>query len=203
MPKIQQGNSAQNVSKPTELVTQMHTELISLEDLLLDSFTILGRKLVDEERAYLQIDQVRRAIPDAIAQAEDILREEDKIIQNAEQRARQILQQAEERAKMLVDESKILRQVEIEANQIRLHNQQECESLRSQTIAEVNQLRQQYKQEQEQVRKQEISYLQDMRQEVTEYSDRTLEDLEKKMIEITRIVQNGRKHIQKELKSPR
>lgn len=191
------------MSQRTEFVTKMHTELDNLEDLLLNTFTILGRKLVDEDKAYTQIDRVRDAVPDAIAKAQEILDYEEKIVIDAENRARQILLQAEEKAKMLVDESKILRQVEIEANQIRQHNQMECEALRSQTLAEVNQIRQQFKQEQDQQRKQEVTYLQDMRQEVTEYSDRTLEDLEKKMMEITRIVQNGRKHIQKELKSQR
>ncbi|AFY73191.1 hypothetical protein Syn7502_01081 [Synechococcus sp. PCC 7502] len=194
-------NSEKNMPKRTEFVTKMHKELDDLEDMLLDTFTIFGRKLVDEDKAYDQIDRVRAAIPEAIIKAQDILDYEEKIVLEAEQQARQIVLQAEEKARMLVDDSKILRQAEIEANQIRQHNQMESEALRSQVLAEINQLRQQYKQEQEQTRKQEIAYLQNMRQEVTEYSDRTLEDLERKMLEITKIVQNGRKYIQKELKS--
>jgi cell division septum initiation protein DivIVA len=201
MSKFQQSNSAQNPPRKTEFVTKMHTELDSLEDLLLDTFTILGRKLVDEDKAYYQIDRVRVAIPDAIAKAEEILEYEEKIVLEAEQRAKQIILQAEAQAKMLVDDSKILRQVEVEANQIRMANQKECEALRSQTMAEINQLRQQYKLEQEQIHKQEITELQSMRQEVSEYSDRTLEDLEKRLVEITKVVQGGRKYIQKELKS--
>ncbi len=198
MSKFQQINSIKNMPK---FVTSMHTELDNLEDLLIDTFTIFGRKLVDEERAYPQIDRVRDAIPEAIAKAEEVLEYEEKIVLEAQQRARQILVQAEEKAKMLVDESKILRQVEIEANQIRQQNQQECEALRQQVLTELNQLRQQYKTEQEENRKEETVYLQNMRKEVSEYSDRTLEDLEKKVLEITKIVQNGRKYIQKELKS--
>jgi cell division septum initiation protein DivIVA len=200
MSKFLEDNSVKNSPKRSEFVTKMHTELDNLEDLLLDTFAIFGRKIFNEEKAYLQIDRVRDAIPDAIAKAEDILAYEEKIVLDAQQRARQIILQAEEKANLLVDESKILRQVEIEANQIRQKNIQECEEVRSQALVEVNQMRQKYKQEQELVHKQEITDLQNMRQEVRDYSDSTLADLEKRLLEITRVVQGGRKHIQQELK---
>jgi len=200
MSKFSEDNSAKNSSKRSEFVTKMHTELDNLEDLLLDTFTIFGRKLVDEENAYTQIDRVRDAIPDAILKAEDILAFEEKIVLDAQQKARQIILQAEEKAKMLVDDSKILRQVEIEANQIRQNNLQECEALRSQVLVEINQIRQKFKQEQEQSHRQEVADLQTMRHEVRDYSDSTLADLEKRLVEMTKIVQGGRKHIQQELK---
>ncbi len=189
--------SSKNTPK---FATKMHLELDNLEELLLYTFTIFGRKLVDEEQAYIQIDRVRVEIPEAIAKAEEILDYEEKIVIEAEQRAQQIILKAQEQAQILLDESKILRQVEIEANQIRTQNLQECEALRSQVLNEVNQIRQKFKQEQEQMRKQEIIDLQNLRQEVTEYSDHTLADLEKRLLETTKIVQSGRKFMQQEAK---
>jgi cell division septum initiation protein DivIVA len=181
----------------------LQNELQKYEDYLIECFGFAGIKFVSEGKTNDHVDAVRNALPEAIANAEEVLENADSIILKAENDALQIIAQAKAQAQRLVAESQILRQVEIEAEQIRRSHYQECQAMRSQTEAEINQLRQKYKQEQEQVYKQEIADLQSLRQEVSDYSDRTLADLEKKLIDTTKVVQSGRKYIQQELKNRR
>lgn len=181
----------------------MYSELQKYEDYLIECFGFAGIKFLGEGTTINHIDAIRDALPQAIAEAEEIIENADDIISKAESQASQIIAQAQAQAQRLVAESQILRQVEIEAEQIRKAHYQECQAMRSQTEAEINQLHQKYKQEQEQTHKQEIADLQSMRQEVSDYSDRTLADLEKKLIDTTKVVQSGRKYIQQELRSRR
>lgn len=199
MPKSPEGNSAHY--SPKKFETTLDIEIRNLEEIIVGCFSIFGYKLVDEAKVYECFDQIRFGIPESLDQAREILESEANIILEAEKKARAIILKAEEQARQLVEDSRILRQIETEAEQIKRLTQQECETLHHQTLAEIEQMRKKCQQETEQIKKEEAIYLRQIRQEAAEYSDRTLGDLEKQVLEITKIVQNGRKTLQKELKA--
>lgn len=174
----------------------LHKELDKLEEMLLESGPrVMGRTVIDEEKICQQIDQVRLAIPESVASAEEILRYKQEILDEAEQYAAQIVHTAEARAAKLVEESGILRQAEVESNQIRRMTQEDCEEMRAATLEEINQMRRQAQKEWETLRQRVTEEAEDMQRGADEYGDRILGNLEGQLIEMLKIVQNGRKEL--------
>jgi len=167
-----------------------------------------------EEILYYKQDLVA----EAEQRAQEILGAAEAKMVKAEQRSQEILGSAESRIRKLIEETGIVRQAEAEASQVRRQTQQECEALKSQTIQELNQMRRQTQQECETLKSQTIQELNQIRKQsqqewdllqkeeaaelasiqkaADEYSDRMLGNLEGQLIEMIRIVQNGRKHVQ-------
>jgi cell division septum initiation protein DivIVA len=176
----------------------LHRELDRLEEMLLDSGPrIMGRTVIDEERVCQQIDRVRLNIPPAIAKAEELLQMRQEILEDAERYAEQIEASAKARSERMLEESGIVRQAEQEAERLRRTVHQECEELRQQTLEEVNQMRRQTQKEIDALRQRIAAESDDIQRGADEYSDRSLATLEMQLIEMLKIVQNGRKELRR------
>lgn len=172
-------------------------ELNTLEEMVLDSprLPLTGKTLVDEEQLLDQLDMVRLNLPAAFQLAQDVIMRRDEVLQEAENYGRQILTRAEARAAELTDELGIIRQAELEAQQVRLQIQQECDALREQALAEVDQIRQQAKQELGELRQNALAESDQIQRGADEYADRVLLDMEQRLSEMMRIVRNGRQQL--------
>lgn len=174
----------------------LHKELDHLEEMVLESGPrVMGHTVIDEEKLCQQIDRVRFSVPESIAKAEEILLYKQDLVAEAQQYAEDLIKSAELRASQLLEESLIIRQAEQEASQIRRAIQEECEQLRSQTLNEVNQMRRQAQKDLDSLHQRVTSEVQDMQRGADEYSDRVLGNLESQLIDMIKIVQNGRKEL--------
>ncbi|MBD2175401.1 hypothetical protein H6F42_00545 [Pseudanabaena sp. FACHB-1998] len=174
----------------------LHKELDHLEEMVLESGPrVMGHTVIDEEKLCQQIDRVRFSVPESIAKAEEILIYKQDLIAEAQQYAEDLIKAAELRASQLLEESLIIRQAEQEADQIRRELQEECDQMRSQTLNEVNQMRRQAQKDLDNLHQRVTTEVQDMQRGADEYSDRVLGNLESQLIDMIKIVQNGRKEL--------
>jgi cell division septum initiation protein DivIVA len=174
----------------------LHKELDHLEEMVLESGPrVMGHTVIDEEKLCQQIDRVRLSVPESIAKAEEILLYKQDLVAEAQQYAEDLIKSAELRASQLLEESVIIRQAEQEASQIRRELQEECEQVRSQTLNEVNQMRRQGQKDLDLLHQRVTGEVQDMQRGADEYSDRVLGNLETQLIDMIKIVQNGRKEL--------
>jgi len=174
----------------------LHKELDHLEEMVLESGPrVMGHTVIDEEKLCQQIDRVRLSVPESIAKAEEILLYKQDLVAEAQQYAEDLIKSAELRASQLLEESVIIRQAEQEAIQIRRELQEECEQMRAQTLNEVNQMRRQSQKDLENLHQRVTGEVQDMQRGADEYSDRVLGNLETQLIDMIKIVQNGRKEL--------
>ncbi|GIW21475.1 MAG: hypothetical protein KatS3mg068_0482 [Candidatus Sericytochromatia bacterium] len=94
--------------------------LDSIDEVVLNStkIPILNKSLLDEEKLINLIDTLRQNLPESIEQAEKIVANKDKILEEASSRAKEIEISAQERAKILLDNNEIIKKANIEANKI-------------------------------------------------------------------------------------
>ena len=174
----------------------LHKELDHLEEMVLESGPrVMGHTVIDEEKLCQQIDRVRLSVPESIAKAEEILLYKQDLVAEAQQYAEDLIKSAELRASQLLEESAIIHQAEQEASQIRRELQEECEQVKSQTLNEVNQMRRQAQKDLDLLHQLVTGEVQDMQRGADEYSDRVLGNLESQLIDMIKIVQNGRKEL--------
>jgi hypothetical protein len=173
-------------------------ELNRLEEMILDSPRLLWsrRTLVDEDQFLDQLDLVRLSLPEAFHEAEEIVRQKDEILIQAEQYAQDMIEAAEQRAAQMINETGIIRQAELEAQQIRAQVQEECEAAQQQTIAEIERNRRQAQQDLDELRRLAIEECEDIQNGADQYADKVLRDMEAQMAEMTRIIRNGRQQLQ-------
>lgn len=174
----------------------LHKELDHLEEMVLESGPrVMGHTIIDEEKLCQQIDRVRLSVPESIAKAEEILLYKQDLVDEAQQYVEDLIKSAELRASQLLEESVIIRQAEQEANQIRRELQTECEQMRAQALNEVSQMRRQGQKDLDSLHQRVTGEVQDMQRGADEYSDRVLGNLETQLIDMIKIVQNGRKEL--------
>lgn len=78
-----------------------------------------GRQvLVDDEALRTLVQQIRHALPEQVRQAEWIIRERDRIIEDAGQNADHIVSEAHTRAHALADDSEVLKEAYGRAQEI-------------------------------------------------------------------------------------
>ncbi len=173
-------------------------ELNRLEELILDSprIPLSRRTLIDEEQLLDQLDLVRLSLPEAFQEAEEIVRQKEEIFHQAEQYAQEIIEAAERRAAQILNEMGLIRQAEMEAQQIRQRVQQECDSAREQTIADIERLRRQSQQELEELRRMALDECEEIQAGADEYADRVLKEMESQLTEMMRVIRNGRQQLQ-------
>ncbi|KAM3089790.1 hypothetical protein ACKFKG_32670 [Phormidesmis sp. 146-35] len=173
-------------------------ELNRLEEMILDSPRLLWsrRTLVDEDQFLDQLDLVRLSLPEAFHEAEEIVRQKDEILIQAEQYAQDMIEAAERRAAQILNETGIIRQAELEAQQIRVQVQEECEVIQQQTLAEIEHKRRQAQQDLDELRRLAIEECEDIQNGADQYADKVLRDMEAQMAEMTRIIRNGRQQLQ-------
>jgi cell division septum initiation protein DivIVA len=188
-------NDKDLVSRATNVMS-LHNELDRLEDMIMDGGPrVFGHTVIDEEKICRQIDQVRLAIPETVAKAEEILQYREEIISDVEKYVEQVTKKAQAEAQRLVEESVILRQADLEATQLRRRTQEECEQMRLQTMHEIEQMRRQAEADLQMLHHQVHSEVTAMERSADEYSDRTLANLESQLLEMLKIVQNGRQSL--------
>ncbi|MGP1386992.1 MAG: hypothetical protein ACTS2F_25770 [Thainema sp.] len=172
-------------------------ELNRLEEMLLDSprLPFSRRTLVDEEQILDQLDLIRLNLPTAFQEATQIVRQKQEILAEAEQYAREVIAVAEQQAAQIMDEMGIVRQAEMQAEQIRRQVQQECETVRNQTIDEIERARNQARDEVETMQQSAIAEQMQIQQDADVYADQVLQGLEKQLIEVMRIIRNGRQQL--------
>jgi hypothetical protein len=88
------------------------------------------RVLIDEQRAWEIIDQMRVAIPEEVKKAKRINQERDRIIAQANEEAERIVQLAREDADRLADGNEVTKAAQARAATIVERAQREAESLK-------------------------------------------------------------------------
>lgn len=95
------------------------------------SLPLMRGVLVDEERLWEIIDQMRISVPEEVRKAQQLLSQKDRIVAQAQERARRIVQQAEaERAKM-IEESAIVQAAKERAEEIVAQAHEEAQRIRA------------------------------------------------------------------------
>lgn len=173
-------------------------ELNRLEEMVLASphIPLTRRTMVDEEQLLDQLDLVRLHLPAAFQEAQAIINQKKEIILQAEQYAEEIIETAKARAAQIVDEMAIVRQAELEAEQIRQQVQQECDAAQEYTFAEIDRVRRETQQELEEMRSRAIAECEEIQQGADEYADRVLQNIEQQLNDMLRVIHNGRQQLQ-------
>ncbi|MEC4893603.1 MAG: DivIVA domain-containing protein [Oscillatoria sp. PMC 1050.18] len=172
-------------------------ELDRIEEIILYSTRIYftGRTLVDEEKLLDQLDYVRLNLPGAFKEALDIIAQKEEILLQAEEYAQEIVDAAEQRALEILDETRIIQQAELEASRIREVVRQECEEMQRKNFSEIEQMRLQARQELEQLRQLTLAECEDIQDGADEYADAVLQNIEKQLSDLLRVIRNGRQQL--------
>jgi F0F1-type ATP synthase membrane subunit b/b' len=171
-------------------------ELERLKEVLLDSPRLFGRTLVIEDQLLDQIELVQLNLPEAFHEAEEVVRHKEEILLHAEQYAQEIIEAAERRAAQLLNEMGILRQAEMEAQQVRQQTQQECDVAKEKTVNELERMRRQAQKELEEMQRLAIAECEEIQAGADEYADRVLKEMEFQLAEMMRVIRNGRQQLQ-------
>jgi hypothetical protein len=175
-------------------------ELNRIEEIIFDSLHIpLTRlTLIDEEQLIAQLNVVRLNLPEAFNQAQEVIRQREAIIMQAEAYAQEIIAAAERRADELIDEMGLVQQAQIEARQIRQQAQLECNELEDKTYQELELRRLQAQQEFEEWREAVIAECEEMQEGAQEYAEGVLSNIEQQLGDMLRIIRNGRQQIHRD-----
>lgn len=82
------------------------------------SMPFTSSKMVDPEKIYEIIDEVRAQFPDEIKQARWVLKERQEMLEEAEKEANRILEEARDRAQSIASEQEIVRLADSQAADI-------------------------------------------------------------------------------------
>ncbi len=180
-----------------DLGVDIQHELAQLVEMILDSprLPLTGKTMVDEETILDQVEFIQLNLPEAFQQAQEILDRRDLLLKQAEEYGQKLVDQAEDRAADLTDEMGIIRQAELEAQQVRTQVQQECQQLRDKVLAEVEQIRRQAKEELDEMRQEALEESQEIQRGADEYADRILGDMERQLSDMMRVIRNGRQQL--------
>ena len=100
-----------------------------LETLLSDSRRIGGKLIVDAQRSWDLIDQMRISVPEEVKQAQRVDQERDRIIAQAKEEAGRIIDLARQDAAKLTEEHLITRQAQELAGTIEARARREAQSV--------------------------------------------------------------------------
>jgi vacuolar-type H+-ATPase subunit H len=158
-------------------------ELEQLESLLLEGTKIPLTDLVvvDSTQIIDRLESLKTNFPPALSTAIAILKQQQQIITEAENYARNLVNSAEQQASKIIQESSIIRQAEFKAAEIKLQAQKESQSLQTQTRKEI-----------EYWRELAMNECQDIQSSADNYADRVLDNLEHQLSEILKIIQQSR-----------
>lgn len=185
---------SQSGSGSLEGSLDLQRELNHLEEMILASprIPLTGRTLVDEEQLLDKLDLVRIKLPTAFGQAQEVVRQKEEIILQAEQYAEEIIEAAKARAAQLLNELSIMRQAEREASLIRQQVQQEFDAAK----AEIEMMHRKAQQDLEEMQQRAICEAEEIQQGADEYADSVLKNIEQQLNDMLRITRNGRIQLQ-------
>jgi len=175
-------------------------ELNRIEEIIFDSLHIpLTRlTLIDEEQILAQLNLVRLNLPDAFAEAQEIIRQREEILLQAEDYAQEIITAAQLKAEDILDEMGLVQQAQMEARQIRQQVQVECEAIEEDAYGEIEQQKLQAKQELEKWRESVLVECEAMEEDAQEYAESVLGNIEQQLADMTRVIRNGKQQLQRE-----
>ncbi|MDR2201838.1 MAG: hypothetical protein LBP26_03625 [Clostridiales bacterium] len=102
--------------------------LSEMEAELTDKRGIFGKK-IDIEKCVDIVYEMKRVFPENIREAEYVLANKDKILQNADNVAKNMIREAEERAEHIIDNSELIKRAEAEAKTIIDAGYYQCDAL--------------------------------------------------------------------------
>jgi len=82
------------------------------------SVPFMSNKMVDPDKIYEIIDEIRAQYPDELKQARWIVKERQEMLEEAEKEANRILEEARDRAQALASETEVVRLAEAQAADI-------------------------------------------------------------------------------------
>lgn len=175
-------------------------ELNRIEEIIFDSLHIpLTRlTLIDEEQVLAQLNLVRLNLPEAFAEAQEIIRQREEILLQAEDYAQEIIAAAQLKAEDILDEMGLVQQAQMEARQIRQQVQLECEAIEEDAYTEIEQQKLQAKQELEKWRESVLVECEAMEEDAQEYAESVLGNIEQQLADMTRVIRNGKQQLQRE-----
>ena len=88
-------------------------------------------RLVDEERVWPLLDQMRISIPDEVRRAERVIRERERAMAQTQEEAERVVELARSEAARLAADHVIVKEAEARANSIREQARQEAKSIRT------------------------------------------------------------------------
>lgn len=100
-----------------------------LEVLLSDSRRIGGKLIVDAQRSYELIDQMRITIPDEVKRAQRVNQERDRIIAQAKEEAGRVIELARQDAAKLTEEHPVAQQSQELADSIEARARREADTI--------------------------------------------------------------------------
>ncbi|MGH8002432.1 MAG: DivIVA domain-containing protein [Brasilonema sp.] len=173
-------------------------ELNRLEEMILAGFNIplTRRTIVDEDKLLDQLDEIRLSLPEVFQEAAAIIQQKEEIFLEAEEYGQQIVDAAQAKRSQILDESDIIQQAERSAAELRRQVQQECEGMLQETLEEVDRKRRACQQEIEEMRRQAVAEAEAVEQGADDYADSVLENIEQNLLDMLRIIRNGRQQLQ-------
>jgi cell division septum initiation protein DivIVA len=86
--------------------------------------------IVDEDKVFELIDQMRVCIPDEIKKSQQLLAQRDRILAQAQEESNRTVQLAREKTEQLVDQNSIVQAAQVRAEQIINQGRQEADNFR-------------------------------------------------------------------------
>ena len=93
-------------------------------------FHIFGKVMIDEERFFVLLNKIRVALPDDIRRATEITRQGERVLEQAQQKAREVIERAKQEAAQLVARDEIVRRAEEEARRIIARAEEQAKKVR-------------------------------------------------------------------------
>ena len=98
----------------------------------------LFSKKIDINKCSELTRRLKNSIPDAIREAEYVVDNKQKILENADSVAKNTIREAEERAEHIIDNSELIKRAEMEAKQLMETAYMQCDALVDQTKAHLD-----------------------------------------------------------------
>ncbi|MCI8488078.1 hypothetical protein [Pumilibacter intestinalis] len=98
----------------------------------------LFSKKIDIGKCVQLTKAIRGAMPDAVREAEYVVENKQKILENADSVAKNTIREAEERAEHIIDNSELIKRAELEAKQLMETAYMQCDALVDKTKAHLD-----------------------------------------------------------------
>lgn len=169
------------------------SHLIDEADELLDNKFHIGSYCLFMNTDDVQdiLSKIRAILPEEIKTAETIIRRRDEIYTEAQNRADRIINEAQTTASNILSESELIRAVREKASKIQEQVKQSCEEMKNKAMEEADEMR-----------KSAFKEALDIREGAQAYAEEVLNNLERDIEQVHRIVRNGQDYLtrQKEAK---
>lgn len=98
----------------------------------------LFSKKIDIGKCVQLTKAIRGAMPEAVREAEYVVENKQKILENADSVAKNTIREAEERAEHIIDNSELIKRAELEAKQLMETAYMQCDALVDKTKAHLD-----------------------------------------------------------------